>query len=456
MIFEIKTNKAGQRILLLEHQHTTTKYRAVSYKQFDAVMVLSKNSRVVKWQYTNIIQPLTNPAFQFKPIFLNPQLSDKILKSACDGLTNDINSSIVIDTVATIQQRMAEINFKIIKREQSFWTHERILFAIHRHLLIRGDALPELVPIKGSQLGYMLPLVYAVAQTYNINSYELLKDRQRSSEEYKYTKNEKMVARVYLCPKCFDRNSIYMESCPKCGSIDIDEYSMIHHFRCANITPDYTYQQGRHLICPKCSYELRHIGVDYDRPASSYICNNCSTSFTEPIIKCYCQNCGTISKVYDLIPAKLYNSSFTHLGCETYAQNDEYPEMDNIPKYDNILSYNSLIDTIRVRLEVYNNVGDAKRAFAVFKITIHIDREASNTTFNTLTMELYHILPMADIAMRENRLYIFEVFDSEEHQSEAFDRVGETFQNIMEIEYNMELLVYELGEDREHYIDQLY
>lgn len=441
--FEIKKNRAGQRVLFIEHLHTTSKHQPLSYDEFDAVLVLSKNSRVVRWQYTNIIQPLTKAAFQFKPIFLNPQLSDSVLKSACDGLTTDINSSTVVDTIASIQQRMAELGFKIFERERTYWTHDRILFAIYRYLLIRSDKLPKLIPIKGSQLGYMLPLVYAVAKSYNISSYSLLKDRQRSSEEYKYTNYEQMVARVYLCPNCFDRNSIYMESCPKCGSVDIDEHSMIHHFRCANITPDYTYQQARHLICPKCSAELRHIGVDYDRPASSFLCNSCGASFTEPTIKCFCQNCGVVSKVENLIAIKLHNSSFTQLGREIYSQFDEYPEMDNIPKYDHILSFNNFIDIVRVRLDVYNSIGDTERQFSIFKIAYRSD----SSNLHPLISRIYQYLPMADIAMRENNIYIFELFESEQQQQEAFEQVGDVFQGVLDIEYDMELLTYEINAD---------
>ena len=39
------------------------------------------------------------------------------------------------------------------------------------------------------------------------------------------------------------------------------------------------------LICPKCHKKLRHIGVDYDRPAVVYTCNDCENSFTSPITK---------------------------------------------------------------------------------------------------------------------------------------------------------------------------
>lgn len=71
---------------------------------------------------------------------------------------------------------------------------------------------------------------------------------------------------THVCPKCYDKGMIYQETCPKCGSVDVEEHNMIHHFRCANISPERTYVKDGKLICPKCLKELHHIGVDYDRP----------------------------------------------------------------------------------------------------------------------------------------------------------------------------------------------
>lgn len=54
------------------------------------------------------------------------------------------------------------------------------------------------------------------------------------------------------------------------------------------------------LACPKCHVQLRHIGVDYDKPLAQYSCRSCLRSFIEPLVKARCLDCGHSNAPSDL------------------------------------------------------------------------------------------------------------------------------------------------------------
>jgi hypothetical protein len=82
-----------------------------------------------------------------------------------------------------------------------------------------------------------------------------------------------------------------VEVCPDCGSANLDVDDTVHHFRCGHVAPLGEYEQGQQLICPKCDRELKHIGVDYDKPSLIYECNDCLHRFPEPEILTNCYQC---------------------------------------------------------------------------------------------------------------------------------------------------------------------
>ncbi len=101
---------------------------------------------------------------------------------------------------------------------------------------------------------------------------------------------------VNLCPECRSSHINFREVCPSCKSSDIRQEDYIHHFRCGYLAPesDYREKDSDKLICPKCGRELRHIGVDYDKPSKVFICNSCGNVFEEPESMFFCFNCGVM------------------------------------------------------------------------------------------------------------------------------------------------------------------
>ena len=121
----------------------------------------------------------------------------------------------------------------------------------------------------------------------------------------------KVLDKVHLCPSCMRYNINFREVCPSCGQPDIDVQEMIHHFACGHVGPIMQFQHGLRLICPKCHAELRHIGLDYEKPAETFLCRPNSHIFADPEVEATCIACGGKFKPKDLIDRNIYAYELT-------------------------------------------------------------------------------------------------------------------------------------------------
>lgn len=140
--------------------------------------------------------------------------------------------------------------------------------------------------------------------------------------ELGYAKRKNFVERIHLCPHCKGSYLYYMEACPKCDSSFLREEPVLHHFRCANISPESSYAYDGELRCPKCHQFLRHIGVDYDRPSNVYTCQECSHTFLHTRMKVHCNTCQKTFRPSDLLAADIYSYEFTSEGILALSSND--------------------------------------------------------------------------------------------------------------------------------------
>ena len=98
--------------------------------------------------------------------------------------------------------------------------------------------------------------------------------------------------RLPVCPVCSGSRLIAREVCPHCGSANIAEHALVHHFRCGYQAPRSDFLQGEGLYCPKCRRELRHFGVDYDTPGAVTTCGRCEADSAAPQVALLCLDCG--------------------------------------------------------------------------------------------------------------------------------------------------------------------
>lgn len=126
-------------------------------------------------------------------------------------------------------------------------------------------------------------------------------------ERDQFIRGDKLIDRVRYCPDCQSGHLNYIECCPECGSIDIEPESALHCFACGHVAGQDDFLNKGQLSCPNCLTQLRHIGVDYDRPIENYRCHDCNAFFVEGLVKARCLEHG-----HEYSPEALVTHSIRH------------------------------------------------------------------------------------------------------------------------------------------------
>ena len=106
-----------------------------------------------------------------------------------------------------------------------------------------------------------------------------------------------LVNRVRQCEACDSPNLNYIDTCPRCGDIDIRQEASLHCFTCGHVAPQDEFVHRDRRVCPQCLTTLKHIGVDYDRPLEGFRCGGCRATFVEGRVVAQCFNCNIINEL---------------------------------------------------------------------------------------------------------------------------------------------------------------
>lgn len=97
---------------------------------------------------------------------------------------------------------------------------------------------------------------------------------------------------AHTCPDCGSINVLLRDGCPQCGGVDIADETLIHHFACGFQGEEQRFAtHGGAYVCPKCRRELRHFGLDYDKPGLVHLCRGCGHRATELEARGHCLGC---------------------------------------------------------------------------------------------------------------------------------------------------------------------
>jgi ActR/RegA family two-component response regulator len=94
------------------------------------------------------------------------------------------------------------------------------------------------------------------------------------------------------CPSCASLKVSIKFRCTSCKSTDIDKGAAIEHLRCGHIDKYEGFDKGEKMICPKCSRELKALGVDYRKPGIFFKCGTCGNIMPIPAYDYICGGCG--------------------------------------------------------------------------------------------------------------------------------------------------------------------
>ena len=139
--------------------------------------------------------------------------------------------------------------------------------------------------------------------------------------------------RTHACSKCGSARLNVYEACPACGSADLFEEVLFHHYRCGCQEMESHFIQDDLLICPKCRRELRHLGVDYGKPGRVVVCRACSAENSTPNVNFICLDCSGLTSAESAVATDWYHYDLTDLGLSALREG-QLPQSEFTPTLD--------------------------------------------------------------------------------------------------------------------------
>ena len=126
---------------------------------------------------------------------------------------------------------------------------------------------------------------------------------------------ERLVEVAHACPTCGSIQILFRDGCQSCTSPDVRAVDLVHHFRCGYQAAETQFSSQHALyICPKCRRELRHFGLDYDKPGELTVCGACGHSAAETTVHGRCLSCHTSFPAADAPKLRIYDYALTGAG----------------------------------------------------------------------------------------------------------------------------------------------
>jgi hypothetical protein len=295
-------------ILFIDEEDKVSKFELLSAD----ILVLNVTDEEQTISMIEFIRSHQSETIRLKPVLLHSLISirSNYLQCMADGIISSEHQ--VEDHAEKVESTINRAN-QLFPMDDDYAIEEsEALTKILRYMYTRNWT--DLSPIRNRN--FKLGFVYPVLSN-NISKY----DEHKISGLLKNAVlegifSETFVERIYLCNFCHDSFIQYRETCPKCTSSNLEEEELIHHFRCATIAPAKKFKVGNTttLECPKCSKELRHIGIDYDKPSVMYSCKSCASSFQDYRVMAKCTNCENDSDVEYLVPETISSYKLTAKG----------------------------------------------------------------------------------------------------------------------------------------------
>ena len=398
----IQNNKRQRRILILDSAFNLEDSNDFLREMFDAVFIFTSSPDEAK-AILNAINPVTSHKCCYKPFLLSRDLKGQLdeYDELVDCYTYDIDDAETLDTVEGIITHIESIDLQA--DDNRVLSGNLFFVRLYRYLISRRiyNLTPELNSL--SAMGYSIPIfeLFYRQGAYSLNEYIVF---NQSLLEKGYIRPVRFINKIYLCPKCLHSHLLYIENCPHCHSSNIKSEEVIHHFRCANISPEHTYNFGGQLRCPKCHHLLRHIGVDYDRPSVVYTCYNCEETFVQPGMSAVCTTCGNRADVSGLTPYDVTAFEVTPEGCSAIVSpNIGFTVYTDF--YDNYMEFDRFLARLRL-LSQLKSSGNTDADIVVVKVWILDGQEETCTLDSDFVSLICKRFPTHKVSSANNMVYI--------------------------------------------------
>jgi len=234
--------------------------------------------------------------------FLKPLFYIGNTDRQCDGICQDTNDPSLIKKMDFLLPSIENYHNIPLPSERQ----DRLMTKIARYLITRKiNIQPK--NSRYSKIGYSYPLIEDMSL--ESEPIHILKNlNQYASNDFLQAQ---IIDKVNVCYECQGSFLNFSECCTKCNSLDLTTEELVHHFRCAYVGPQSDFMKEEKLICPKCDHQLKHIGIDYDKPSEIHTCKSCNHSSQETKMKAKCIDCCKENELDQLSTFEIYTYSPT-------------------------------------------------------------------------------------------------------------------------------------------------
>ena len=400
------TNSRGRRIIIVNSLLNVAQNNELDDEDFDAIFIniahrsYEENRLIVRWlSPTRVDKCFLKPRFATTSLEEFMRFASYLIDGFCESPTDDVFTDFIEEVYSNIEKYG-------ISREltNDLSTTSRVLANIVKFDISRGRITYTNATIRGMAQGYS-----AVWLAWYDNQETLQQDERikfaLKMEELGFAQRSRFIDRVHVCPSCGNSHLLFIECCPKCNSSNISQEQMIHHFRCANISPETSYAYDGQLVCPKCNRVLRHIGVDYDRPATIYTCT-CGNTFLAASMKVLCTNCGGTTTPDELNPVDVWEYRLTPAGLAAFATDEALFRIESNDIYSGRSTFENFAESIRM----FNNLlSYQNNSIVVFRYNYNYDGDQENWQIFDIMRTVLSRIATVKIATRDSDFYILAV-----------------------------------------------
>ena len=275
--------------------HDSTKFRAETYNNVDALLSTKGSTDLIIWTqaptFNDVLRLRQDPRYMFLLMFYTREPRDNSTKELMDGDPTINNWFPLWVKWFNLLSRCSTGDKLLNDRE-----------ILVRYLWLRPNKrLSPMLDLNKTRIYYYPLAEMVIGQGHDTSLWleQLLHNDLLVSED--------LEDRLRLCRSCGDGHLNYVDTCPQCGDIDLEQEVAIHCFACGHVAVQSTFIIDGRLSCPNCLSALRHIGVDYDRPLESLRCKGCQTFFVEGDVVAHCLACGHHQQPEDLRIFRVYH-----------------------------------------------------------------------------------------------------------------------------------------------------
>lgn len=395
----------------------------------------------------------SNLEYYLKPIFLinNKETTDPYVKELTDGIIVSFDQ--IPETLNDINQ--IYMRSSQLEHSTSASFEVQIFKKVLNYMFTRGMGNFKPYNDLNSTIGYCYPTI-----SVNFDQFE----ESKVLELLSWAEKENLVwpdfhDRVYLCSNCKGGHLSFREICPNCDSANMRSEDLVHHFPCGYIgaVSDFKNTIDTSLTCPKCSKNLRHIGVDYDKPSIINHCLNCNDVFQDYLVKAKCIQCSTDTDVQFLISRNINVYKLTKKGktaalggiyTSDFTINDDIPGTVNLKTFTTMMHYeqerikaNPLIFSNIIVLyfenifDLYRKTGKSKEQVLLGEFVAIIRNNISPANFICINNPAIISVCINDTTIENTQFIVMKITDMIE------ELVMNNFENFnLSILYNSELI----------------